>query len=136
MAVLLALTGCGDPQQAYCRDLESQAPKISDMIGSDSPTAVLDGLPLLEDLAGQAPEDLRDEWQTLLGSLRGLDEALHHAGVKGSDFKDGKPPSGLPVADQKAIAEAADQLASEDVVQASSGIEQQARDVCKVNLGL
>ncbi len=32
--------------------------------------------------------------------------------------------------------DAADQLSSDDVVAAASGIEQEARDVCKINLGL
>ena len=35
-----------------------------------------------------------------------------------------------------AVAGAVQQVSSDDVVQAASGIEQQARDVCKVNLGL
>ena len=39
-------------------------------------------------------------------------------------------------ADQRAIIAAADQLSSDDVVAAAAGIEQEARDVCKINLGL
>ena len=50
------------------------------MIDSTSPTALLDHLPMLRDLADQAPEDLADEWQTFLDALEGLDEALKDAG--------------------------------------------------------
>ena len=72
----------------------------------------------------------------LLRAVEGLDEAIDDAGVKPSDFEDGKPPAGLSAADQKAIADAAGQITTDDVVAAATGIEQQARDVCKVNLGL
>jgi hypothetical protein len=34
------------------------------------------------------------------------------------------------------VADAANQLGTDDVVAAATGIEQQARDVCKVNFGL
>jgi hypothetical protein len=106
------------------------------MIGSDSPSALLGGLPTLRDLADQAPEDLKDEWQTFLDALDGLAGAIKDAGVKPSDFKGGRPPKGLTEKEQQAISEAANQIGTDDVVQASAGIEQQARDVCKVNLGL
>ena len=55
--------------------------------------------------------------------------------MKPSDFEDGKPPAGLSAAERKAIADAASQIRTEEVVEAASGIEQQARDVCKVNFG-
>jgi hypothetical protein len=134
--LLLPVTGCGDATENYCKDLEEHTEQIAEMVGSDSPAALLDGLPMLHDLAAKAPEDLTDEWQTFLGALDGLDEAIEKSGVEASDFEDGKPPAGLSAADQKAIADAAGQVSSDDVVAASTGIEQQARDVCKVNLGL
>ena len=106
------------------------------MTASGSPSALLDGLPMLRDLAEDSPDDLADEWQTLIRALDGLDDAIREAGVEPADFQDGKPPAGLSASDQKAIADAAGQIGADEVVQATSGIEQQARDVCKVNLGL
>ena len=90
----------------------------------------------LASVRGEAPEDLTDEWQVFLGALDGLDQAIKDAGVKPSDFEDGKPPADLSASDKKAIVDAASQIQTEQVVEASSGIEQQGRDVCKVNLGL
>jgi hypothetical protein len=133
---VLPLAGCGDPTADYCAALKDDNKEIAAMIGSDSPSALLGGLPTLRDLADKAPEDLTDEWQTFLGALDGLDKAIKDAGVKPSDFKGGKPPNGLSASQQKAISEAANAIGADDVVQASSGIEQQARDVCQVNLGL
>ena len=137
VAVLLPLTSCGgDSTEEYCSAVEQQNKQIAEMVGSDSPSALLSNLPLLRDLAEKSPEDLADEWQTFIGALEGLDQALEEAEVSAGDFKDGKPPAGLSTADRKAIADAAGQIGSDDVVSATTGIEQQARDVCKVNLGL
>ena len=136
VALLLPLSGCGDKTDDYCSALEDHNKDIAEMVGSDSPDALLNGLPVLRDLGKKAPEDLTDEWQTFLGALDGLDDALRKAGVKAADFVDGKPPKGTGVREQKAIADAASQIGADDVVEASTSIEQQARDVCKVNLGL
>ena len=136
VALLLPLAGCGDKTDDYCSALEDRNKQIAEMVGSDSPDALLKGLPVLRDLAKKAPEDLADEWQTFLGALDGLADALDEAGVKPRDFVGGKPPEGLSVRAQKAISDAASQIGADDVVEASTGIEQQARDVCKVNLGL
>jgi hypothetical protein len=91
---------------------------------------------MLHDLASNAPKDLADDWQVFVGALDGLEKALKDAGVKPSDFQDGKPPAGLSAAHREAIKGAADQVASDDVSQAASSIEQEGRDVCKVNLGI
>lgn len=136
-ALVLPLTACGSSSvDGYCAQLQTDRTKIADMITADTPSALLGNLPLLHDLADQAPEDVADEWQTFLGALDALDKALGRADVKASDFKDGKPPATLSAADRASIAGAVQQVSSDDVVTAANGIEQQARDVCKVNLGL
>ena len=136
VALLLALVGCGDPTEDYCSELQKDRKEFAEMLESDSASALLSNLPMLRDLAEKAPDDLSDEWQTYLRAIEGLDTAIERAGVEPSDFDDGKPPAGLSEGDQKAIAEAAGQITTDDVISASSGIEQQARDVCKINLGM
>ena len=136
VALLLPLVGCGDPTEDYCNELEKDRKQFAEMLDSQSSSALLGHLPMLRDLAEKSPEDLSDEWQTYLRAIEGLDQAIRDAGVKPSDFDGGKPPAGLSESDRKAIAEAAGQITTEDVIEAASGIEQQARDVCKVNLGL
>lgn len=139
LAVLLlaALTACGEPTtEDYCARLDQDRRQLSEMVDSGSPTALLSNLELLDGLAELAPSDLKDEWQTFLGALEELDRALDAADVTAGDFQDGTPPAGLDRADREAIVAAADQVRSEEVVAAASGIEQQGRDVCKVNLGL
>ncbi len=136
VALLLPLASCGDPTADYCRAVSDGNKDIAEMIGSDSPAALLNGLPTLRELAKKSPEDLADEWQTFIGALEGLADAIRSAGLEPSDFRGGKPPKGLSPSQQKTITEAADQIGTAEVVQATTGIEQQARDVCKVNLGL
>lgn len=136
MVLLLPLAGCGDPTEDYCSELQKDRKAFAEMLESESSSALLGNLPMLRDLAEKSPDDLSDEWQTYLRAVEGLDQAIEDAGVKPSDFDAGKPPSGLSEDEQKAIAEAAGQITTDEVIAAASGIEQQARDVCKVNLGL
>lgn len=139
VAVLLALVlgGCGqDRGEAYCEDLTKQRKQLAEMLQSDSPEALFENLDRMRELAKGAPSDLKDEWQTFLDAVEGLDRALREADVTPSEFADGQPPAGVSVAERRSIVDAADQLAGDDVVAAASGIEQQARDVCKINLGI
>jgi hypothetical protein len=90
----------------------------------------------LKQLANAAPSDIGADWQTFLGSIEVLDDAVRKAGVAPKDFVDGKPPAGLDATKRAAIAAAADQLSSDNVVSAASDIEQEAKDVCQLDLGL
>ncbi len=136
VALLAPLAGCGENSvDDYCADVTAHRKQLAEMVDSTSASALLGNLPMLHDLADKAPEDLADEWRTFTGALDDLDEAIKDAGVKPSDFKDGKAPAGLSAAEQKAIADAVGQIETDDVVQAATGVEQQARDVCKVNFG-
>jgi hypothetical protein len=137
LAMTAAVAGCGENSiESYCSDLREHRKEMAEMIESSSPSALLKHLPMLRDLAEQAPRDLEDEWRVFVGALDRLDDAIRDAGVKPSDFEDGKPPAGLSAAERQAIEDAANQIRTDEVVEAASGIEQQGRDVCKVNLGL
>ena len=137
VAVLVALTaGCGDPEQAYCGALSADQKMFAEMQDDTSGLGLLRHRPELHDLAGKAPDDLADEWQVFLGAIDAFAATLHDAGVKPEDFVDGQPPAGLSQDTRTRIAQAANELSSGDVVTAANGIEQQAKDVCKLQLGL
>jgi hypothetical protein len=137
LALLLPLAGCGgNDYDAYCGELKRHQKEMSEMIDSTSRTSLLSHLSMLHDLAAKSPKDLADEWQVFVDALDGLDKAIKDAGVKPSDFVDDKPPAGLSGSERQSIADAADQVSADQVVQAVNGIEQEGRDVCKVNLGL
>ncbi len=86
----------------------------------DRPTRLLKALPIFRDLADEAPEDLRDEWKTVIEAVAGLQEALEDAGVDPATYDRDHPPEGLSQADQDAIDAAAGQLTSEETV---SGVQ-------------
>jgi len=135
-ALLVPLSACGDPIAAYCGTLRDNREKLSQIINGGSPTALIDNLTLLKKIAGRAPSDLTDEWQTFLNAIEELDQALHDADVDPADFHRGKPPPGLAPGQRREIAAAASQLASPQVVAAADGIVQEARDVCHLDLEL
>jgi len=134
-AVLVLLpTGCGGTSEnAYCAALKSDQTIFAD---DGTGLALITNLPKLLKLEAQAPDDLDDEWQTFTSSLESLRDAIAAAGLKPGDFVDGKPPAGTTAAARTAIAQAANELSDDDVVTAATGIEQQAKDVCKLQLGL
>lgn len=133
--VVVPLAGCGDRREAYCEQLRKDQSALGEIIGSSTPGALITGLPTLEQVGAKAPPDLTDEWQTFLNAVQGLSDALDDAGLQPSQVRGGLPKT-LSAADRSAVSGAASVLTSEDVVAAADGIETQARDVCKVNLGL
>jgi hypothetical protein len=134
--LMVVCAGCGDSGKEYCSALAADQETFSAMQEDTSGLALLRHVALLHRLADKAPDDLSDEWQVLLGALDSFSHTLDEVGVSPDDFVDGKPPAGLSAADRTRIANAADVLSSGDVVDAANGIEQQAKDVCKLQLGL
>jgi hypothetical protein len=136
--LLLPLSGCGESSiESYCGEVREHRRQLAEMVSSEQgPEALLDGLPLLRDLAEEAPDDISDEWQTFLNAVENLDSALDDAGVSPEEFEGGRPPEELSQAEREAVADAASGLTTDEVAGAAGGIEQQARDVCKVNFGL
>lgn len=136
-ALVTPALGCGNQGDDYCSTLATHRKELDDLTSAsaDPASTLIDHLPLFRTLASHAPNDLTDEWQTFIDALQGLDRAVRKSGHRLSDFDDKKVPSGLTPEQHQAIVDAADHLASDQVNRASRGIEQQARDVCKTNIG-
>ncbi len=126
----LLVSGCADEKEKYCDAVEDQQQELGEVLGDGSPDSLFKALPIFRDLADQAPEDLRDEWKTVIDAVAGLQEVLQDAGVDPATYDRDHPPEGLSQGDQEAIDAAARQLNSEETVTALSGVDQQARDVC------
>lgn len=147
LVVLLALVtgGCGNPVHlvtgddqisSYCSALRHDRKAFAAMLAENSPTALVKNVPMLQALAAKAPDDIADDWQVFVTAIEGLRDALGRAGVTPDAYADGKAPKGLSAADRESIADAADAVSAHATVDAAGFIEQQARDVCKVNLGI
>jgi hypothetical protein len=131
-AVVLALSvsGCKGEQERYCDAVKDHQQELGEVLGGGAPDALLDALPLLRQLQDKAPEDLRDEWRTVIDALDGLQQALEDAGVDPATYDRDHPPAGVTQQDRDEIDAAADQLTSDETVTAFSGVDQQAKDVC------
>jgi hypothetical protein len=132
------LTGCSHSTGAYCSSLRADKQQLERLSadaarpGSDALARSVDVLSRLRD---EAPDDISEEWKTLVSALRDLVSAVRATGVDYSAFGSGKRPPGVSVSAYRAVQQAADELSSTRVQQAGASIEQQAIDVCKVDLG-
>ncbi|CAI9406254.1 hypothetical protein [Nocardioides sp. T2.26MG-1] len=137
-AVLLPLlAGCGgDPQEAYCGAVKDHQEELSGIVGSGEPDALLKALPVFRDLQAQAPDDITDEWQQVVGRIEALSEALDEAGVDAATYDRDHPPAGLTDEEKARIDAAATELGSGTTLRALQDLDQQARDVCRTPLTL
>lgn len=136
--VAVGVAGCSDPQEKYCSTLADEKQTLADLsggAGAPKDGVVTRTVQVFQQLRDAAPDDVADEWDTYLNAWTALRTALDDAGAQESAFRDGKRPPGMSQADYDAISEAAADLRSTRVVEAASGIEQHARDVCKIDLG-
>lgn len=136
LAVAPWLGACGgDDYSSYCDAVSAHRTHLSEELAKGD-AGLLAAIPTFEDLRDQAPDDIRDDWTTLVNALRALRTALDDAGVKPSDYRAGKPPAGVTAAQRKAIAAAATKVGSAKTQAASEHVQQQARDVCHTPLTL
>lgn len=132
-----ALAGCGGSStDAYCGAVKDHQQQLSTVLGAGGEAALLDALPTFRSLRAKAPQDIRDDWDTVIGRLSALRDALAEAGVDPKEYDAAKPPAGVDVGQRQAIAEAATRLGSSETVAALDAVQQQARDVCHTPLSL
>lgn len=130
LALSLA-TGCSsDPQADYCDAVEEHQVELTEIAASDDVGSLFDALPVYDDLAGEAPDDIAGQWGQVIDPLRGLEEALDEAGVDPSSYDAAAPPADLEQEDREDIEAAAREVGSEQTVTAMASVEQHALDVC------
>jgi hypothetical protein len=148
VALLCAgLAGCTSQQKRYCSAVEHQQGPLAKLAagsgerggdpgGDPGGDVVGDSLAIFTDLAAQAPDDVAGDWDTVVFAWQQLDDALTAAGISADDVRPGQRPAGVSAAEYRALTGAAEQLRSPRVLAAAGSIQQHARDVCKVDLGL
>jgi hypothetical protein len=143
LAVLLVatgLTGCSSTN-SYCSTLDDEKKELTRLstdIGKPGETgedALGKTVDVLSGLRDEAPDDISDEWVTLVAALQGLVDAFNEAGAAPGDFAGGEKPEGVTDGQYDAVQQAVAELQGTRVQQAGKSIEQHARDVCKVDLG-
>jgi hypothetical protein len=134
------LSGCGSDDgsdSSYCSTLKDERTELTKLAGraSEPGTDVLTPtLDALGRLRKASPGDLRDEWDTVYYAWSSMVDAVEKAGVDPGDYRPGRIPEGVSAADARRLGEVAAQLTSPRVVEASRGLEDQARQVCHVEL--
>ncbi len=131
-----SLSSCGSPQDDYCAAVAEHRDELADLASRDTPQAALGLLGPFTQLSGDAPVDVADDWDLVVGRLRDLRGAAERADVDLATYDARHPPEGL-AADRKAdLTAAADALAAPDTRTAMSVLAQEVRDVCHTPLGL
>ena len=129
------LTGCGGGED-YCDAVKANQAKLTDVTASATPGALLAALPILHDLADDAPDDIQDDWKALLDPLEELDDALDDAGIDPATYDAKRLPGDLTDDQRTRVEDAAAALLEPSVVQAFDSVQQQAKDVCHTPLSL
>jgi hypothetical protein len=135
-AVLLlpVLAGCGSP--SYCDAVKSHQAELGSIIASGDRAALLQALPIFEDLQGAAPSDVADDWQLLVTRITALRTALTDAHVDPASYDPAHPPPGLTPHQRTAILRAAAGVGAADTQQAVGVLQQEVLDVCQTPLEL
>jgi hypothetical protein len=135
------LVGCGGDDDgadgAYCSTLKeerAELTRLADRAGDPGTDVLTPTLEALGRLRAASPSDLRDEWDTLYYAWDAMVDAVEEAGVEPGDYRPGQTPDGVSAADARRLGEVAAELSSTRVVDASRGLEDQARQVCGVEL--
>jgi hypothetical protein len=137
--LLSTLTGCADQTESYCGALADRRETLTDLAtraGEPGSDVLADTREQWQELREEAPDDIADEWATLVYALQGLVEAFEEAGTSPAEFDPADPPPGVSADEADRLEDAAAELASRRVTAAGEAVEQHARDVCDVDLGL
>jgi hypothetical protein len=130
------LSGCGGGTDAYCDTLESTQNDFEDFESADF-SNFDEFTDRVEELADEAPDEVKDDWQILADAFKAFVDALDEAGLEPADLEGlatGEIPEGV---DMEALTEAmteAQALGSEDVQEATDNIEKHAKDECNIEL--
>lgn len=133
--MLLPLSGCGHGQ-SYCGAVKAHQAELGSLAGDPAHGALIQVLPIFEDLHARSPGDVADDWQLLVTRIQALDTALVKAGADPSTYDPRHPPATVTRQERRLIRRAAAELAAPDTQQALETVQQEVLDVCHTPLDL
>ena len=125
-----------DTTGAYCDRISAQRNQLADIFSASDSSALVDNLGLFQSLAEGAPSDIAGSWTAFNTAIGSLKSAIAASGHSAQDFAGGEMPAGLTPQQRDAVRNAASTLTSPVTVAAAASIEQEVRDVCKIDLGM
>ena len=136
LAAAPLLAGCATPQERYCETVREHQRELGEVRAEPGAPALLDALPIFRDLAEDAPDDIRDEWRTVIEAVERFERAVEEAGIDPADYSRDDVPDGLDADRRRALEEASVGLVQPETRLAMGGVEQHSLDVCKTPLSL
>lgn len=133
-------TACGSDESDYCAAYVESRQELADLAtrqseaaeqGGDGVDVLTPTLQSFERLREQAPDELRDEWDTLVFAYQDLADAVERTGLDPADFRVGQEPDGLSRRERRDLTAVAAELGAPRVVEAANGIEEHAAQVCE-----
>ncbi len=135
LTLLALLTGCADEREEYCEALAEEKATLNELAESsaDGGDVLTPTLESFEELRAVAPEELQDEWETLVVAYEAVVDAVEEAGIDPAEYRPDELPEGVSEAESERLAAVASKLLSPRVREATAGIEQHGREVCDVS---
>jgi len=129
------LTGCSnDPEADYCDALRSSRSDLVRGLQGGAGSAAETALGVMKKLRAAAPQELQDEWDTVVFAYEDLVQSVEATGAPIDDFGAKTRPDGVSPQQWRQVREFAAKLSSPRVIDAARGIEDHARQVCDVDL--
>jgi 5'-deoxynucleotidase YfbR-like HD superfamily hydrolase len=140
---LCLLTACGDDSGDeaggsgdYCKDLKS-AKKEVDALQNGDFSSLEKTTDAMHDLADEAPDEIKDDWETLIAGVDKLVAALKKAGLDDADMaglQNGQMPEGADLDTLQDLMNEVKELATPEFQKAGDTINKHAKDECDVDL--
>lgn len=133
--VLSACGGGSGDTEAYCDSLK-QAKTDVEALSDQDLDKFDEAFQTIHEVAGDAPDDVKDDWKVLDDALNEMETALEDAGLELSDLgslQSGQLPEGVDQAKLLALGEKMQNIASEEVEQAGDNIQKHAKDECDLD---
>ncbi|WP_028652056.1 hypothetical protein [Nocardioides halotolerans] len=141
---LTLLTACGDDDGGgkaggsgdYCKDLKSAKKEVDALKGGDF-SDLQKTTDAMHQLADEAPDEIKDDWETLVKGVDKLVDALKKAGLDDDDMaalQSGQIPDGVDMAALQSLMTEIQALDTEEFQKAGDNINKHAKDECGVDL--
>ncbi len=135
IAVLSACGGGDGPDSDYCKDLEAAKPSL-ESLKSQGAAQLQDVFEVTHKLADEAPDDVKDAWETYDKAITDIEKALKDAGVGPKELvalQRGEVPEGVDQKKLRGLPVTFQKLDSPQVAKASNVIAKHAKDVCQLS---
>ena len=139
---LCLLTACGDDDGGsagggdYCKDLKQTKKEVDALKGGDF-SDLEKTTDAMHRLADEAPDEIKDDWKTLVDGVDKLVAALKDAGLDDDDIatlQSGQMPDGVDMTALQGLMDEISKLSTPEFEKASEAINKHAKDECGVDL--